>query len=370
MGYTPAQRLLAGRAAAGHAADRRRAADRHRHDHRPGHGHRAHRPRRPRLPHHQRGIRRFFPTAIYVGVRRSASLLGRRSPTSACSWLQRRLTPWARAPAERLSRWSSSARSSPGSPIRRTGPARERHPPAALASTSSLSGVVARRGHRRSRCRSASCIGHTGRGAAAGDHHRQHRPRHSVARLAGHRLSDHCSPLRTRGLGFAARRSSRWSLLGIPPIVTNTYAGIREVDRDIVEAARGMGMRESRDRPRRSSSRSRCRSSWPASASSAVQVVATATLAHDRRRRDARRIHRPGHRRARARSRGRRRHPRGAPRHPRPSSASPCFSAARRRPGCAAQASRAPTGCAPRSPARQRTERAVPCARRTLRGRC
>jgi osmoprotectant transport system permease protein len=32
-------------------------------------------------------------------------------------------------------------------------------------------------------------------------------------------------------------------LLGIPPIVTNTYAGIREVDPDAVEAGRGMGMR-------------------------------------------------------------------------------------------------------------------------------
>jgi osmoprotectant transport system permease protein len=32
------------------------------------------------------------------------------------------------------------------------------------------------------------------------------------------------------------------SLLGIPPIVTNTFAGMREVDRDLIEAGRGMGM--------------------------------------------------------------------------------------------------------------------------------
>jgi osmoprotectant transport system permease protein len=32
--------------------------------------------------------------------------------------------------------------------------------------------------------------------------------------------------------------------LGIPPVLTNSYVGVREVDRDIVEAARGMGMRE------------------------------------------------------------------------------------------------------------------------------
>jgi len=33
--------------------------------------------------------------------------------------------------------------------------------------------------------------------------------------------------------------------LGIPPILTNTFVAVREVDRDIVDAARGMGMRES-----------------------------------------------------------------------------------------------------------------------------
>ena len=32
--------------------------------------------------------------------------------------------------------------------------------------------------------------------------------------------------------------------LGIPPIMTNSYVSIREVDRDIVEAARGMGLRD------------------------------------------------------------------------------------------------------------------------------
>jgi osmoprotectant transport system permease protein len=32
------------------------------------------------------------------------------------------------------------------------------------------------------------------------------------------------------------------TLLGLPPIVTNAYVGLREVDRDLVEAGRGMGM--------------------------------------------------------------------------------------------------------------------------------
>ncbi len=34
------------------------------------------------------------------------------------------------------------------------------------------------------------------------------------------------------------------TLLAIPPILVTTYAGIREVDPDLVEAARGMGLRE------------------------------------------------------------------------------------------------------------------------------
>ena len=32
--------------------------------------------------------------------------------------------------------------------------------------------------------------------------------------------------------------------LALPPILTNTYVGIRGVDRDVVESARGMGMSE------------------------------------------------------------------------------------------------------------------------------
>src|SRR5919205_3533637 len=32
--------------------------------------------------------------------------------------------------------------------------------------------------------------------------------------------------------------------LGIPPVLTNSFVGVREVDRDVVEAARGMGFRE------------------------------------------------------------------------------------------------------------------------------
>lgn len=67
-------------------------------------------------------------------------------------------------------------------------------------------------------------------------------------------------------------------LLGIPPILTNTYVAVREVDQDIIEAARGMGM----------SSGEILRSvELPLAApvmmsgirTAAVQIVATATLA-------------------------------------------------------------------------------------------
>jgi len=45
------------------------------------------------------------------------------------------------------------------------------------------------------------------------------------------------------GLGFLPAVIAL-TALGIPPIVTNAYAGMREVDADLVEAGRGMGMRE------------------------------------------------------------------------------------------------------------------------------
>jgi len=36
--------------------------------------------------------------------------------------------------------------------------------------------------------------------------------------------------------------SAALALLAIPPIVTNTYVGVRQIDRDAVDAARGMGL--------------------------------------------------------------------------------------------------------------------------------
>ncbi|HYU56663.1 MAG TPA: ABC transporter permease [Actinomycetota bacterium] len=67
-------------------------------------------------------------------------------------------------------------------------------------------------------------------------------------------------------------------LLGLPPILTNTYVGVQQVDRDTVEAARGMGMRGRQILGRLE---------LPLAApliiagvrTAAVQIIATATLA-------------------------------------------------------------------------------------------
>ena len=68
------------------------------------------------------------------------------------------------------------------------------------------------------------------------------------------------------------------SLLAIPPILTNTYVGVRQVDRDTVDAARGHGHDRAPDRPR---------VELPLALplifggirTSAVNVIATATIA-------------------------------------------------------------------------------------------
>lgn len=65
--------------------------------------------------------------------------------------------------------------------------------------------------------------------------------------------------------------------LAIPPIVTNTYAGLREVDADLLEAGRGMGMRES-ELLRRVEIPIALPVILAGVRSSAVAVVATATL--------------------------------------------------------------------------------------------
>lgn len=79
------------------------------------------------------------------------------------------------------------------------------------------------------------------------------------------------------GIGFLPALIAL-TLLAIPPIVTNTYAGMREVDDELVEAGRGMGMREL-EIVRVVEVPVALPVILAGVRSSAVQVVATATLA-------------------------------------------------------------------------------------------
>lgn len=85
-------------------------------------------------------------------------------------------------------------------------------------------------------------------------------------------------------VGPLGRQSYYWpivialTLFTVPPVLTNTYTGLREVDRGTVEAARGMGMTGSQVLWRVEAPLA-----WPkimnGVRSGAVQLVATATLA-------------------------------------------------------------------------------------------
>ncbi|HEY6608380.1 MAG TPA: ABC transporter permease [Candidatus Limnocylindria bacterium] len=118
-------------------------------------------------------------------------------------------------------------------------------------------------------------IGHTGRGAGA------------VVAIAN--IGRAVPSLGLLGLAFLALLPFGLGLgaipailaltaLGIPPIVTNTYVGVRGVDPDLVEAARGMGLRE-----RQVLTAVEIPVAIPiimaGVRTSAVQIVATATLA-------------------------------------------------------------------------------------------
>lgn len=79
--------------------------------------------------------------------------------------------------------------------------------------------------------------------------------------------------------GFGARPALvALFVLAVPPIVTNTYVGVREVDADVREAARGMGM-TGWQIVRRVEAPLAAPLVLAGIRTSAVQVVATATLA-------------------------------------------------------------------------------------------
>src|ERR1700694_2400311 len=104
---------------------------------------------------------------------------------------------------------------------------------------------------------------------------RQSRDQHLQRRARGSRIR--AIAFRVFGLGTLPVRVALVAL-AIPPMVTNSYVGLREVDPDVKEAARGMGYRELAQL---------VRVELPLAVplvmagirTSAVQVVATATLA-------------------------------------------------------------------------------------------
>lgn len=113
-------------------------------------------------------------------------------------------------------------------------------------------------------------IGHTGRGALLAV---------SVANI-GRALPSYSLLLiffTFFGIGFATAFPALLALT-IPPILTSTYVAVREVDRDMVEAGRGMGMTEAQ-----LLRRVELPMAMPVIVAgvriAAVQVVATATLA-------------------------------------------------------------------------------------------
>jgi osmoprotectant transport system permease protein len=68
------------------------------------------------------------------------------------------------------------------------------------------------------------------------------------------------------------------AFLGIPPILTNTFVGIREVDRSTVQAAQGMGMTEL-EIVRKVEAPMAVTSIFTGIRTSAIGIVATATIA-------------------------------------------------------------------------------------------
>jgi osmoprotectant transport system permease protein len=124
-------------------------------------------------------------------------------------------------------------------------------------------------------------LGHTGRGgliAVSAVNIGRALPSFGIIALAlpiTIRLADKI-PFVDSGLGFFPTFIALFAL-ALPPIFTNTYAGIRSVDPEIVEAARGMGVRGPRilweiEMPMASPVM------LAGIRTSAVQVVATATL--------------------------------------------------------------------------------------------
>lgn len=79
------------------------------------------------------------------------------------------------------------------------------------------------------------------------------------------------------GIGFV-NVTIALAVLGIPPILTNAFVGIRQVDRDAVEAARGMGMTD-REIVRKVELPLAVPTIFTGLRTAAINIIATATIA-------------------------------------------------------------------------------------------
>lgn len=120
-------------------------------------------------------------------------------------------------------------------------------------------------------------IGHTGRGAAVAVAITNIGRAVPSLGWIGMALPITLALFQREGLGFLPALVALVAL-AIPPIVTNTYAGLRAVERELVEAGRGMGMGDL-ELLRRVEVPVALPVILAGIRSSAVQVVATATLA-------------------------------------------------------------------------------------------
>src|SRR5919106_4826606 len=91
----------------------------------------------------------------------------------------------------------------------------------------------------------AAWVGHTGRGGAIAinvTNVGRAIPSLAIMALAAMLLNRFLVEIGLRREAGEITTMVAMAALAIPPIVTNTYVGISEVERDFVEAARGMGM--------------------------------------------------------------------------------------------------------------------------------
>ena len=266
MGYGPAAAAVGGGTAARAARPDGRAAHRHGLDGRADHRRRHRRLRRPGQSHRATALRQLLQGA---GAHRVRALRAARasSPTCCCSALQRLLTPWTRTPSH-----TDEAR-----PPR--GGRRDGEGGLSLHGTRSAdawtwlttganwqgrSGVWHRLAEHLYLSGVRLAVACADRPAARAVP-RPHRARAARSRSTSPTSAARCPTFAVLVLLMLTPAAASTGtlptvialvLFAVPPLLTNAYVGMREVDRSVVEAARGMGMsRRPAVRPGRAAAR-------------------------------------------------------------------------------------------------------------------